>query len=31
VEELKGEGRRSVVVLVLAANGQTRIIALNLT
>jgi len=31
VEELKAEGRRSVVILVLAANAQTRIIALNLS
>ncbi|WP_051320980.1 Do family serine endopeptidase [Rhizobium mesoamericanum] len=30
VEELKTEGRHSVVILVLATNGQTRIIALNL-
>jgi serine protease Do len=31
VEALKAEGRRSAVFLVLAANGQTRMVALNLT
>ena len=31
IEALKAEGRRSAVLLVLAANGQTRLIALNLT
>jgi len=31
VEALKAEGRRSAVFLVLAANGQTRLVALNLT
>jgi len=31
VEALKAEGRRSAVFLVFAANGQRRLIALNLT
>lgn len=31
VETLRAEGRRSAVFLVLAANGQMRLIALNLT
>lgn len=31
VETLKAEGRSSLVILALAANGQSRIIALNLT
>ncbi|MBB3660564.1 serine protease Do [Rhizobium sp. BK650] len=31
VEALKAEGRSSLVILVLAANGQTRIVALNLS
>lgn len=30
IEALKSEGRRSAVFLVLAATGQTRLIALNL-
>jgi serine protease Do len=30
VEALKAEGRRSAVFLVLAAYGQTRLVALNL-